>query len=298
MSLPVRARFGGSVLRLMTTDIAADGLFVVTPGPPEPGELVHLTLVLPPGSEELEVRAMVVRVVTGEMALRKRAAAGVGVRFYGLGQGARARWLGFYSEAAARAKSPRARPARAAEAPPADEAKAAPEVLPRGAETRDDGDLGPPLLLYRIRPRDIEGVRLFRDTALEGGGLALVGIPPAPRGAVVVVAVVHPVTKAEFHVPAKIVQAGSGRRRTAVRFLGLTKRTRAEFDHFAQRGVQRKPDKARPGDRDPSLVESWEETQQDLQPGDEHAVHVDEILPLGATAEEPPRPRASPPRRR
>lgn len=305
MTLPVRARFGASTMPLMTTDVAADGVFLSSPRTPALHELVHLTLFLP-GSGPLEVRAMVVRMVTGEMAWQRGAPAGVGVKFYGLGEEARRRWQSFFeaaggtrlapapaeppppareepparssAEAAAPVPRPQPRSEPAPKPPPRPAKEGAAQSAPVPAET-----LGPPLLLYRIRPRDVEGVRFFGDTALESGGLALVGAPPGPPKALVVVAVVHPVTKAEFHIPAKMARRKGLPDAPALRLLGVTAHTKAEFDYFARHGQPRTGATEAKGRRDRSLTESFEETQQDLDLDGEHVATV-EVAPLDATS--------------
>jgi hypothetical protein len=298
MNLSVRARFGTQVFPLTTTDMAADGMFLVSPMPPRLHELVHLTVMLPDVGE-LQVRAMVVHVVTGEMACDRRSPAGVGVQFYGLGKTVRSLWEAFYLQSGgvlARGWTPDPTGERSpAPAGPGPERPSGEPVRPRSPEggggapgrPAEAGAMGPPLLLFRIRPSDIEGVRMFRDTALESGGLTLVGAPPPPKEALVVVAIVHPLTRAEFHVPGRVVRRGAGRTSPAVRFIGVTERTKADFDFFARHGAPRPSAAADHGERDSSLTESFEETQQDLSPTDEQAHVVDEVAPFDPVRAEP-----------
>jgi hypothetical protein len=304
---------------MLTTDIAADGLFVVTDRPPELHHLVHLTLVLPPDSEELTIRGMIVHVVTGEQAWRKQMAAGVGVQFYGLGRRTRDRWQKFY-EATALASGmtpatdaeapppapPEVKPTRSVPpepAPPKEEASrpvppepAPPEAIvqdpkvqiepvrPTAVTTQPPPDT-PPLVLYRVCPKDVAGVWRFRENALESGSLALVGVRPKHGSIIAVVAVVHPLTGCEFHVPARVVPTATYRRVVGVRFLGVTERTKKEFESFAKKGAP-PPKMTVPGSqkREISLYESFEDAQQD-PPNDEDAPVV-EIMAFDSEEEE------------
>ncbi len=94
-----------------------------------------------------------------------------------------------------------------------------------------------PPCLFRIAPATTSDLRRFFDEALSQDGIVLVDLPPDTDNPVAVVAVVHPITGAEFHVPGKVVRGRVFMTSTVIRFLGITQRTLKGFEHFMSSGA-------------------------------------------------------------
>jgi Tfp pilus assembly protein PilZ len=80
-----------------TDDVSFSGIFVHTDHLPPVRQLLRLTLTLPPEGDTLVVTAMVARIVPAKAGVKP----GVGLRFFGLDPGDRARWERFVRQAAA-----------------------------------------------------------------------------------------------------------------------------------------------------------------------------------------------------
>jgi len=316
LSLPVKVCFGATNYMLQTADISADGFFVVTDRPPAVHSLMGLRLILPPDSAALDVRAMVTHVVTGQDAGERRVPAGMGLQFYDLAERDAAVWERFYEShalglpvaAATHPPTPLAgrtidrRRGDEDEAPPSHPSEVArradatpPPPPPPGAEeqpaqapaptpppgkpTPVPGGRPAPPILFRVSLGDVEDLQRFREETLESGGAVLVGAPPRDQRTLAVVAVVHPETGAELHLPAMTVGASS--ESCAVRFIGVTNQTRDELDHFADHGeaMLTSPDESK------ALVLAPGEDLSDLPSGfeDDDSV-VREVLPLDEEA--------------
>lgn len=226
---------------MTTLDISKSSLFVVTDRPAEPGQLVRIAVILP-GASELSLRGMVFRAVEGDRSRRQGIPAGMGIRFYGLGHASRAQWEAFYEE-------------RLAEAPPAPPVPTpSSESLSltsqeffleeEAIEVRGGWhplDRGTPFLrsqptLYRLAPDDVEALEIFGREALGSGGAVLTGHARPAAGSPVVASVVHPVTKAEFHVPGVVLDVRDDDDGVAVLFLGLSTKAKEDFTRFAKAG--------------------------------------------------------------
>jgi hypothetical protein len=342
----------------VTLNVSVDGAFVVMPQPPEKGQLVHLTFIIPTREEAAVLQGMVVRTVTGEAARQHTTPAGMGIQYYGLGEASRSAWEDFFHGALEQhieqggelhPPIPQVRrevsgedPAPLDQAPaveeeqagasasgePADEAAderpsveaalvlaekaelmvrepVASRVKPRSrAAWADQVDLlvEVPLtpisqayrpdaayepVLYRICPPDILGLRRFRQDALERGGVAVAGIGRREPGSLAVVAIVHPITRAEFHVPGEVHRSTPHRNVVPIKFFGVTTRTKKEFEHFIETGGRPVVERASappPGSTEGEMVlfESADEAQRDIAQGTKGAVLLGVMLPLEA----------------
>ena len=322
MSLSIRARFGRTLQTLTTLDIARNGLFVVTDKPPARGQLVHVNVLLPSGDGPLPLRGMVLHTVTGEDAADRGVPAGMGIQFYGLGQAARERWIGFFEAAredflaaggVAHPPTPAAAPAARSDRGSEDDAEATAEV--RQPLLREDADdaldvrktspvLGRPpsgslattgavlapdgaweeLGHFRLCPPDVAATLRFRHDALDSGGVVLVGAGSRAPGSPAVVSVVHPMTSAEFHVPGEVEAGGEDKNSIVIRFLGVTERTKEEFEHFATEGLTPAVRGNLAPGAAPELSIFWsaEEAQWDVVTDPGGTVVVERLLPLEA----------------
>jgi hypothetical protein len=142
-------------------------------------------------------------------------------------------------------------------------------------------------VLYRISPPDLQGLIRFRQEALERGGVAVAGIGRREPGSLAVVSVVHPVSKAEFHVPGEVHPSKPRQSLVPIKFFGVTSRTKQEFESFIASG-------GRPvgggvveasvvaGNPEMVLFESADEAQRDLAQSSKGAVLLGVMLPLDA----------------
>lgn len=142
-------------------------------------------------------------------------------------------------------------------------------------------------VLYRISPPDIQGLIRFRQEALERGGVAVAGIGRREPGSLAVVSVVHPLTKAEFHVPGEVHRSKPRQSLVPIKFFGVTSRTKQEFESFIESGGR----PASPAGQDAPVVadsremvlfESADEAQRDLAQSSKGAVLLGVMLPLEA----------------
>lgn len=396
MSVPVKARFGGTTHNLMTLNVSVDGAFIVTPQPPERGQLVQLTFILATSPKPVLLQGMVVRTVSGDEARRQTTPAGMGIQYYGLGQTSESAWQDFFhqvleqyvneggalftpvpsiastqeDEAAISYEVPTdfdlrstpnffdeptnrigtkktfdtalqtvteeeispivsesSEPAPIREPPsvagdrsqldrePVVEVEPSPlpepvvedqppiEVPvtspPRRAPTWEPRDqmlvevsMKPASriqaeerssqpVLFRIRPADAEGVQRFKYIALEQGGIVIAGAGRRIPGALAVVAIVHPLSGGEFHIPGEIQSSVSDQQFIPVRFLGVTTPTMQEFERFANTG-SRSPRSVGLASGDPEMVlfYSAEEAQKDFAPENKGAVLIGMMLPF------------------
>lgn len=394
MSVPVKARFGGTTHNLMTLNVSVDGAFIVTPQPPERGQLVQLTFILETSPKSVLLQGMVVRTVSGDEARIQTTPAGMGIKYYGLGRVAQTAWQDFFHQALEQylseggvvftpvptKASPQEEPSALSYEVPvefdsrstpnfydeptnrvitktifdttlqtvteeeispllheADESEPDPEMqeedtieqeqelitetipsplpepvveneslreapatpLHRQAPTWEPRDqmlvevsMKPASLvqaeerasqpvLFRIRPIDAEGVHRFKLIALEQGGIVIAGAGRRIPGALAVVAIVHPLSGGEFHIPGEIQGSVSDQQFIPVRFLGVTDHTMREFEHFAKTG-SRSPRATGLSSEDPEMVlfYSAEEAQRDFAPENKGAVLIGMMLPF------------------
>jgi hypothetical protein len=309
ISLPVKARFGRTTCNLQTLDISRSGAFIVAPRPPARGQLVHISVILPTASKPLPLQGMVMRSVSGETARDRTVPAGFGIQFYGLGRASEDAWSSFFFKELERTTGRHVAFSDDASLPQ-------PSLdMVRAGETGDDvRDLDEPTaqwtppdeqalslttselstpVLYRIAPPDIKGVHAFRTDALESGGVTLLGTSGATPGTPAVVSVVHPVTRVEFHVPGEVQPSTRGLDVIVVRFLGVTDRTKVEFEAFAQAGDIHPAATGNLGPPEVEMVifESAEESQWDVVVDRRKTVLIDKMLPLQAALDPFARPR-------
>lgn len=313
MSVPVKARFGRSTYNLQTLDVSRTGAFVVAPQPPTKGQLVHISVLLPTSAKPVPLQGMVMRSVSGEEARSRSVPAGFGIHFYGLGRTNEEAWNAFfdrefdrYTGRGATQPVPAASPVAALEPgseghrqaiEPSHAAEQIGDAVPDDLDEPTDEWLPPEGLalarttdwytapvLYRISPPDIEGIRSFRSDALESGGVTLLGASGALPGTPAVVSVVHPTTRAEFHVPGEVQPSTKGLNAVVVRFLGVTARTKHEYESFAHSGDLPQPFMGDLGPPDVEMVifESAEETQWDVIVDRKRTVEIEKLLPLQA----------------
>lgn len=311
ISLPVKARFGRTKLALQTLDVSHNGAFIVSPQPPSKGQLVHIAVILPTEKKPLTLQGMVMRVVSGEEARESFIPAGFAMEFYGLGRTSQTAWIeyvegklrqqldrGGISHPPTPSLDKRERDDRAPnkngepnaertstwdqvkDDPTGEWVRPSKEALVSFAPTPPPGVS--PIVYYRVCPPTPEGVRGFRRSALEAGGVTLMGTAAAPPGTPAVVAVVHPVTHAEFHVPGEILPSRSGPKSVSVKFNGITDWTKTEFERFARQG---RPPTAISGELAPPgkemvIFESSEEAQWDVVMDHQRAVLVESLMPL------------------
>jgi hypothetical protein len=138
-------------------------------------------------------------------------------------------------------------------------------------------------VLYRVCPPTVQAVQSFGAVALEAGGVILSGAMITPSGAPAVVAVVHPKTLTEFHVPGEVQPSPQEKNGVTVKFIGVTERTKQAFDRFALGGNP--PTETTAGVLGPSvdemvIFESQEEAQWDLVIDRQRAVLVEKLLPF------------------
>lgn len=142
-------------------------------------------------------------------------------------------------------------------------------------------------VLYRISPPDLQGLVRFRQEALERGGVAVAGIGRREPGSLAVVSIVHPLTKAEFHVPGEVHQSKPRQSLVPIKFFGVTSRTKQEFESFIESGGRPAAGGGPgapvvPADREMVLFESADEAQRDLAQSSKGAVLLGVMLPLDA----------------
>jgi hypothetical protein len=145
----------------------------------------------------------------------------------------------------------------------------------------------PQPVLYRIRPNDVVGLKRLKQLALERGGIVVAGTGYRSAGSLAVVSIVHPSTLAEFHVPGEVQASVPEQMLTPIRFIGVTDRTKIEFDRFAESGNRpaRPPDTSIvPADREMVLFYTAEEAQRDLAADRKGAVLIGVTLPWQAPA--------------
>lgn len=321
ISLPVRARFGRTTHNLVTLNVSVDGAFVVGAEPPARGHLVHLSFLLPDHQKPTPLQGMVMRTVTGDEARDQAIPAGMGIMYYGLGSTNQRTWEEFFHLAlseymqrggVAHPPTPAlvkselevgestepsqelafedGRPtSRYEDKDPFDEPTGRWQPTNRTSLSAVSPVQAPESwqqpILFRVCPPDVDGLWRFRAEALESGGVMLKGTTKHPPGNPAVVAVVHPKSKAEFHVPAETEPSQSEQPLTPARFLGVTPRTKKEFELFIE-SAGRPPSAAGsvhgPADQEMVLFESADEAQWDVVFDHGGAVLVEGVLPLQA----------------
>lgn len=309
VSVPVKARFGRSTYNLQTLDVSPNGAFVVSPKVPAKGQLVHLSVILQTAKKPVALQGMVMLTISGDEARERAIPAGFSLQFYGLGHENLKAWTLFFED---QFKKHLDRGGIVHPPTPALEKKRASELGQAGAhekggETTDEFDpledttdewappdeiiddpprksshSIPPPMLYRVSPPDVDELHRLTINALESGGVTLVGAMGAQPGTPAVVSIIHPESKAEFHVPGEVQPSSAHPGNVSVKFLGVTERTKGEFDRFMKKG---EPPPAIGRDLGPPEVEMViferpEETQWDLVLDHHNTVQVDKLMPL------------------
>lgn len=290
----------------MTLNVSVDGAFVVTSEPPAPGHLVHLSVILPQMKEAIPLQGMVMRSVSGEEARELTKPAGVGIHFYGLGERVRRVWEDFFHQAiqnhveggglldttsgmfdAAPPLNPTEEDDDFFDEPTGKWRPAQPRSTPSylsATEPIQHPRRWEQPVLYQVCPTDTQGLLGFRDQALASGGVMITGAAPRLVGSPAVVAVVHPKSRAEFHIPGEVQAAPPSERLVPVRFLSVTPRTIAEFEAFVDSACCPSGEEGEahgPADKEMVLFEDADEAQWDLVVDETaDAISVDNVLPL------------------
>lgn len=236
--LPVEVQLGRTLHSLYTHDVGLEGMFLTMAKPPARHHLVHVTLDLPPFAEKVRFRAMVVGTVTPVEAVIHGQPPGMDLLVYGSSESTHRLWYRFiersqteiakaceiYTLPQGRVRNPSLTPSKQT------------HVVHR-ADQPTPKEVSLPPFLYRISPATYAELARFHYKALLQEGIVFVDLPPGTDNALAVVAVAHPDTGAEFHVPCKVVRGIALSTSTVVHFLGISKRTIEGFEHFIQHGT-------------------------------------------------------------
>lgn len=320
MKLLVGARYGRSSHILYTENIAFEGLFLVTDSPAALHHLLHLKIDLPPYSESIRLRGVVIRVVTQNHASQSAGVApGMGVHLYGFGKETRKNWFRFVERTQAELMDSY----RALTPPPTpfvdnendDESSNHEEEieltrtpsglltpLPKNGQTPlpnenstptpkkfsynfkkfdPSNHIAPPPPLYRFTPKNTGEMARFRTDILEPRGVVLCEVPTVSRDSLAVVSIVHPSTTAELHFPGTISEWSKSTSTAVFYFHDFSDRTLKDYDVFVATGTP--PTISKEFREEKVMYEDAHEIQQDVTDDCPGIISVREFLPISSS---------------
>jgi len=229
-TLSVSYRDGDRLIAATTQTIGRHGVFVCTPNPRRPGELIQLDLCIPPTSDHPLRRVKVMAVVSWTVGVgdseRLGSPTGMGIRFFMLGAVDKDIWDGFVTSLMESSGDEWPRE----EARELDKAEAQSEPLSKENEP----------IRFLVRARNLGHLKAFGEKELASGQMFLRTPLMRPLHEPVRVVLIHPVTEEELPVDGRVARRIAKGPITArgmdIELLHAGRESMQLFDHFVKSG--------------------------------------------------------------